>query len=358
MKILIFYTHNQGYLSGFFKEISSRLSSEEHQVFNFSFKGKKDSAEFDGVKLFIEKKSGYINNYLHVYRIIKKIKPDVIISNFSYVNPALFFGKFFGVKNNLAWSHSLNVQMESSKSNILIKRYFLKLADIVIANSILTEKELHTSYALAESKTKVIPFWTNIIENKGKLMTGNFGNQSKAVKIGCPGRLKHHKNQQVVIKALSRIMNNGQDNFILYIVGNGETIKELKELVCKSNLDYKVKFISNLSVDEMIDFYKSMDVIVLPSLHEAFGLVLIETLALGTPVLVSSRFGALSFIHEDKNNLLSEITFNPNSVDSLTQKLALYFKGTPIKKEYIRELYLENFNKENIYSDLKKIILR
>ena len=49
---------------------------------------------------------------LTIDSIIKKEKPDVILSNFSYVNPALLCGKLFGIKKNMAWFHSLNEQKD------------------------------------------------------------------------------------------------------------------------------------------------------------------------------------------------------------------------------------------------------
>lgn len=355
MKVLIFYTYNQGYLSGFFKEISSRLSSDGCQVFNFSFKGKKDYKEFDGAKLFIEKKSGYVDNYVQVYKIIKKVKPDVIISNFSYSNPALLFGKLLGVRKNMTWFHSLNEQMNPSFRNIFIKKLFLKLADIVIANSCITKSQLNEVYNVPQEKLEVVPFWTNILEQE---QSNNvfYDTTSDLLKIGCPSRLTTHKNQKVVIQALSKLNENELNRFHLYFAGNGNNKLSLSELASKKDLTENVSFIGSLSPGEMVNFYKTMDVIVLPSLHEAFGLVLIEALALGTPVLVSSRFGALTFI--DNKEALENITFNPESAESLTVKLTSYFMNNEVERSYFKDLYNDNFNKDRIYFKIKNIILK
>ncbi|MFH4964316.1 glycosyltransferase family 4 protein [Gaetbulibacter sp. M235] len=356
MKILLFHTYNQGYLSNFFHELSVKLTQEGYEVVNFSWKTSASERIIDGVKVIVKKKKGYFTNYYNVYTTIKSEKPDVILSNFSYSNPALLFGKLLGVRHNLTWFHSLNEQMNTSFKNIFIKKQFLKLADTVIANSFITETQLNEVYKVPKPKLEVVPFWTNISEQKEYVSTKIY-NSSDILKIGCPGRLTTHKNQNIVVQALSRIKENQYHKFHLYFAGNGNNKNSLNTLVLNLNLTDEVSFIGSLSPGEMVNFYKSMDIIVLPSLHEAFGLVLIEALALGVPVIVSSRFGALMFIKDNKD-ILENITFNPESVESLVDKLIPYFIGHGIEKEKFRNLYRENFNKNEIYLKIKNLLLK
>ena len=107
MRILIFYTYNKGLLSEFFQELSQRLNDDGFEVINFYLKHKSDSFTFDGVQVYGEKRGGYFKNYLNIYKIIKQTNPDIILSNFSYVNPALLFGKLLGVRRNLVWFHTV-----------------------------------------------------------------------------------------------------------------------------------------------------------------------------------------------------------------------------------------------------------
>ncbi|WP_298236973.1 glycosyltransferase family 4 protein [uncultured Algibacter sp.] len=357
MKIVLFYTYNQGYLSSFFHELSVKLTQEGHEVICFSWKASESERVIDHVKVIVKIKKGYFTNYYNVYAIIKKNKPDVIISNFSYSNPALLFGKLLGVKKNITWFHSLNEQMNPSFKNIFIKKLFLKLADTVIANSFITKEQLNEVYKVPKHNLEVVPFWTNIIQQKEEVAQSRFCKDSNYLKIGCPGRLTANKNQKIVIQALSKIEELHDCKFHLYFVGSGHNKYSLNKLVSDSKLLDKVSFIGMLSPEEMKNFYKNMDVIVLPSLHEAFGLVLIEALALGIPVLVSSRFGALTFIDNNKE-LLEKMTFNPESVDSLADKLFPYFEGNNIHRSRFKKLYTDNFNKDKIYLKIKSILLK
>lgn len=80
-----------------------------------------------------------------------------------------------------------------------------------------------------------------------------------------------------------------------------------------------------------------MDVIVLTSLHEAFGFVFIESISLGKPTLVSSHFGALSFIENQED--LQQLLLNPESVEDLVLILKPYFCNKGLPSKYCRNLY-------------------
>lgn len=355
MKILIFHTYNQGYLSSFFHELAVKLIQEGHEVASFSWKATVSERIIDQVKVIVKKKEGYLINYCNVYNVIKKEKPDVVLSNFSYVNPALLFGRLLGVKKNMVWFHSLNEQMAASKRNIFIKKHFLKLADIVIANSYLTQYELCKFYGVSVSKIHAIPFWSTILEQKMEPTDLKFTTDKNIVKIGCPGRMATHKNQKIIIDTLSELINSSKTNFHLYFAGTGEELSNLVNQVEELNLTHKVTFLKHLSANDMLHFYNSMDVVVLPSLHEAFGLVFIEAIALGTPVIVSSQFGALSFI-DQKHTDLKKITFNPKCPKDLLDKLLPYINHQGLPKEIFKQLYVSNFDKEVIFKKILNII--
>jgi len=76
--------------------------------------------------------------------------------------------------------------------------------------------------------------------------------------------------------------------------------------------------------------------------------VFIESISLGTPVIVSSQFGALSFIKQG-NKALSEVVFDPNSVKELQEKLIPYLEMKGMPKSYFKKLYQDNFNKDLIF---------
>ncbi|MDO6597698.1 glycosyltransferase family 4 protein [Oceanihabitans sp. 2_MG-2023] len=353
MKILILYTYNQGLLSNFFQELSEKLYHDGYEVINFYLKHREDYFLQNGVRIYGEKKRGYFKNYYRIYTFIKKEKPDVVISNFSYINPAVLAGRLLGVKSNIAWFHTAYGHTKPSFIKVYNKTLYLNMANLVLANSKNLQKEMHTVYKVPRNRTKRVPFWTNITNYEPCTKTLNNLQKTGAFKIGCPGRLVSDKNHQIVIEAVNALKTNKPIE--LFIAGNGAYKQDLETLVEDLNLKNQVIFLGNLSLTEMVAFYKSMDVVVLPSYHEAFGLVFIEAIALGTPVIVSSKFGALDFI-DTQEFLLETFTFNPNSVSELINHLQSYINKNGMPSNYFKDLYTKTFDKELIYQTIKDIV--
>jgi glycosyltransferase involved in cell wall biosynthesis len=96
-------------------------------------------------------------------------------------------------------------------------------------------------------------------------------------------------------------------------------------------------------------FYNQMDIIVLPSLNEAFGLVLIEALSLGAKTLVSWRFGAISYIKEP----IDFMTFDPKNPLELANKINDFILKT-YSKIIFQKLYSKYFRMDNIVFQFTK----
>nr|WP_321223022.1 glycosyltransferase family 4 protein [uncultured Psychroserpens sp.] len=356
MKILILFTYNKGLLSEFYQELSARLHNDNFEVYNFYLKHKKNYFEQDGVKVFGEKRGSLFSNYYHIYKIINKVRPDVIISNFSYINPAVLFGRLLGVSHNIAWFHTAFGHTKPNLFKIKNKTYYLNRADSVIANSKQLEAEIHTVYKVPKSRITSIPFWTNIASYKSSSKKINSQYNFDGYCLGCPGRLVDDKNQTLAIKALNELKKNTNLSIKLFIAGDGPYKPQLKQLVQSLNLEEDVIFLGLLNVDEMTSFYKAMDVIILPSFHEAFGLVFIEAIALGKPVLVSNSFGALGFINPQKFSI-EDFSFNPHSVDELVNKLMLHINDEGEHFNDFKTMYEHTFEKDIIYNQVKAVIL-
>ncbi|WP_317192737.1 glycosyltransferase family 4 protein [Gelidibacter pelagius] len=356
MKILILYTYNKGLLSEFYQEFSEKLCADGFEVDNFYLKHEKACFKQNGVTIYGEKRRDFISNYHAIYKMIKQSQPDIVVSNFSYINPAILFGKLLGVKHNVAWFHSAYGHTKPNKLKVWNKTLYLNMADVVVANSASLQKEMQSVYKVPENNTRRVPFWTNITKYSSDSNTLKIPKDQSVINIGCPGRLLADKNHALVIEAVFQLKKNHTSRIRLYIAGNGVYRNQLETLVRDLKLEQEVVFLGLLDVNSMAAFYEAMDVVVLPSFHEAFGLVFIEAIALGTPVLVSKAFGALDFIN-DKKFPLEDFSFNPHSLHELINKLAPYINHKGFKADYFKTMYSEAFEKEIIYKRIKAVIL-
>ena len=353
MKILFLFTHNKGLLSKFFMELAHKLTKDDHEVKVYSLKKYPGKIWVNNIEVIAEANGGYLNNYYQIFKCIKEISPDVIISNFNYANPALLAGKILKIKKNIVWVHSLKKHGDPWKYQIILKSWFYKFADTVVVNSHILEKELKEVFKVEKSKIHAIPFWSNI----GKIASTPIEVEKGVDKIllGCPGRFTNIKNQIVIINAIQALKDKVNDKIEVYFAGEGPTCKDIERKVKELNLQEHVNFLGVLSAGQMKDFYKKMDVIVLPSLYESFGLVFIETISLGTPVIVSTEFGALDFVEKDSEEI-KKILFNPRDPRDLAWKLQNLLENGDMDEEFYKKIYSDHFDKEVIYNRLLKIL--
>ena len=117
-------------------------------------------------------------------------------------------------------------------------------------------------------------------------------------------------------------------NLCVYIAGSGPEEKKLKELVKELNIEENVNFLGYVSEIEKYSYYKSADVCVFPSIYEPFGIVLLEAMACGKPVVASNVGGIPFVVEEGKTGLL----FESGNVEDLADKIM-----TILKNEELRE---------------------
>jgi D-inositol-3-phosphate glycosyltransferase len=108
------------------------------------------------------------------------------------------------------------------------------------------------------------------------------------------GRIEPLKGIDILLRAAAQL---GEDiHFCLVIVGGDETVqrekRELERLAAELGIAGRVTFLAAVDHDMLPLFYNAADVCVVPSYYESFGLVALEAMACGTPV-VASRVGGL-----------------------------------------------------------------
>jgi glycosyltransferase involved in cell wall biosynthesis len=99
-------------------------------------------------------------------------------------------------------------------------------------------------------------------------------------------RLVPHKRVDLLLRAVSKLPST----VVLTVVGNGPSRRSLEDLATALNIDNQVRFTGTLDREEVRAAYSSSDVFVLASRTEPFGVVLVEAMATGLP-LVATRSG-------------------------------------------------------------------
>lgn len=137
---------------------------------------------------------------------------------------------------------------------------------------------------MIEAKSRVIPNGISEVffENKPDSPRKEDG----VIRVIQVGDINSNKNQLTVAKACLELEKNG--NRVSYsIIGRAKSKGVLKKL---SRYSF-VKIIPPVSQGELIGMYRKSDVFVMPSFHETFGLVYVEAMSQGLPVVYSKRQG-------------------------------------------------------------------
>lgn len=205
--------------------------------------------------------------------------------------------------------------------------------------------------AMSEYTNKNIDVIPNCIDvNKFKLSIKKQVNyhEKEAFRFLSIALLTKNKGMDILIKAFSKIQDN---NTVLYIGGYGEESSSLEQLVEHLALKERVFFLGELTRDEVAEQMNQCDVFVLASRYETFGVVYIEALASGKPI-IATDCGGPSMIVNEANGILVPV----DDVDALHHSMNL------IKKNYhkynshiIRQDCINRFSEEAVVNKLEKI---
>ncbi|MCL2248252.1 MAG: glycosyltransferase family 4 protein [Oscillospiraceae bacterium] len=117
------------------------------------------------------------------------------------------------------------------------------------------------------------------------------------------GKLAHFKGVDVLIEAVRLYERDYPDDITTIIAGAGELESALRLQAQEANLD-SLHFVGHMDITRLRALYSSADVSIVPSRREPFGLVAIEALACGCPVIATNQGGLRDIITPDVGSLV------------------------------------------------------
>lgn len=162
--------------------------------------------------------------------------------------------------------------------------------------------------------------------------------------------LEEGKGMQDLINAFTEAFKD-DDNCILRIGGDGSERAMLQELIVKNNMQHKIKLLGALSREEVSEQMKDSDAFALPSMHETFGVVYIEAMACGKPVIGADNGGASDII-KDYNGIIAQ----KGNIESIKRAL-LYVKDNYglYDKKKIHDMAVFNYSESVLVKNLNEV---
>jgi len=233
-------------------------------------------------------------------------------------------------------------------------KMFLKKASLIIVTS--PNMIVHSKYLKGfANKCQVVPLGidTNKLELTSSLKEEISQIKSKQDKKNLlfVGRLVYYKGVEYLVKAMTTVDAN------LTIIGEGNLKKDLESMIEKNNLQDKIKIIPPVSDKELVRQYHLCDIFVLPSIAitEAFGIVQLEAMVCGKPVISTNLPTGVPFVNQDgKTGLVVE----PKDFKSLAAAINKLLKDDIFSKDlgnYAQKRVKNEFTNKAVASKIVNI---
>ena len=301
------------------------------------------------IKVVLDMKTGHIENVIKKER--KKIltkKYDVEIA-FKDGFTALFTA-FGDSKRKIHWLHyEYKKTNPNGKYDKLFKR-ILPTFDKIVAVSDNVKKCFNDIYHLDD---KVIVIYNVVNGEKIIELSKEESNvllNSNELNLVSVGRLHEMKGYDRLIDTIYKLKGDGIfDNVKLRIYGDGPLFETLNQKISDLELTNDIFLMG--SVMNPYKYIKNSDLFILSSIYEPFGLVIVESLTLGVPVLATLNSATDKLISNDYNGLIVE-----NSLDGLYSGLKKIIENKEILKKYKNNLTNYFYDNNEQLNKIKQIL--
>ena len=265
---------------------------------------------------------------LNIVNRLLKFQPEVIFSNSFgiWTILALLFKPLGRWRVVIAYEGSSpGVDYRNSPARLSVRRAMVKAADACITNSHAGKNYLIEVLNAKENHVFVQPYEVPAANSmSGRNITEQVFSQSKKPIFLFVGSVNPRKGLNLLLEACAILTKQGGENYTLLVVGDGSQRQELEEFSQKNNLKNCVQWVGRVDYGELGEYFGTADVFVLPTLEDTWGMVVLEAMVLGKPVLCSKWAGASELIIERENGY----SFDPYQPEKLAE-LMQYFIDNP-----------------------------
>lgn len=267
-------------------------------------------------------------------RLVRKEKIDVIHTRNQFsAFPILVMRKL------LRWhipqvhtAHNHDIVMNPSlKSKIEHFQDFLvlKKADLIIAPTLAGKKQLISRFNI--DPTRIAQIYHGVDLESIEEFKHKFPRKEvdKTFIILCVGIVTERKNQLRLVQSIPHILKVCSNVKFLFVgpIVNKHYFAKIHKFIVRNNLSSYVEFKGNVSKEELFSLYHNATLFALPTLRETQGLVFVEAMAFGLPI-VASKIGPVKEVVEE-----CALLINPYSVEEIAQAISLLLTNPSLRQK-------------------------
>ena len=263
-------------------------------------------------------------------------------SNFTYLSPSIIFhllqlrphaifSSSFGIWTMLAlllkplfwWrviiayeGSSPGVDYRNSAVRLLVRKLMVKFADACITNSQAGKAYLVDILNAKDSRVFVQPYEipdTKTLATQENIELDN--SQLQRPVFLFVGHIIPRKGLHILLEACKILQQQGYRDYTLQVVGNGPQQEELEKFAQENHLTDCIQWVGRVDYNLISTYFCRADVFVLPTLEDTWGVVVLEAMLLGKPILCSKGAGTAELIVNGENGYV----FDPDRPEKLAE---------------------------------------
>lgn len=381
----------------YIRDISNYLMEQNYDMYTITRKQKKDHLHYeviDGNHIYRYSSVMRDNKLYKLYPLYSMInakrkfeeliidnKFDIINFHFPFPAIGILLSKYSKNIKKVYTFHAPTheeILLDSSKKklfprmaiNSLIpvikraERYALKHSDeIIVLSEFMKNRLLNAHPNINPNKINIVPGGVNIeyfrpVEDKNKLKS-ELGLNYKNINLFTARRLVARMGLKNLILAMKDIIKYYK-NVNLYIAGKGYLMDELNNLIIQNKLQNNIKLLGFISDNELLSYYQVADYFILPTEKlEGFGLVTLESMSCGTPVIATPVGGSIEILDKFNKDFLFT---SPSSEDIANKIIDILDKHTDSYNqelsEYSRKFVENNYSWSKVIKEIEDVFFR
>jgi glycosyltransferase involved in cell wall biosynthesis len=244
-------------------------------------------------------KARYLIHARRVRNLIHNLQPDVMHA--LHLTSYGFLGALSGFRPFVlsVWGTDVLEAPRLTPFHRWLTRYALAHADTITATGLHLATET-TRYAPAGAPITVVPYGVDMRRFRPQPRS-----TSDHVVIGAVSRLSPEKGMRYLIEAFGQLRERYGARVSLRIAGEGPERPRIESAIHRLNLESSVELLGWLDHEQVPAFLNQLDVFVLPSTWEGFGVAAAEASAAGLPVVATNVYGIPDVVRDGETGLLT-----------------------------------------------------
>ena len=283
--------------------------------------------------------------YKHLRRTIKTMRPNV--THVQYMTPGamvILLLWMMGLKNIIATAHTAADIYKDLRLIHFIQRHCVR------AFTCITELAEHSFFGTSQMYTpqtelkkrnhftihNTLPSSTSIIKSDAKSNADN-----THFTLGVVSRLEKIKGMDLVIPAFAQVLKQ-HPHIKLIVVGDGSLRSAMQQQAIESGCADYITWVGRKPQEELPHWYSQMNIVLMPSRSEGFGLTAIEAMANGCVVVASNVGGLPEVLRDNECGLLHK----SEDIADMADKISLLIN----KKDVYNQLRAQSLREVEKYS--------